>query len=213
MVPKMGIALLFASALGLPLIVGGCGRGTAENSRADAPQQSSTAAGAPAAVSESETEHGHKPGEHGGIMVSLGRDSYHVEAVFEKNGVLRLYTLGQDESRVIDVERQTLKGFVRAEGVAEAQAFTLEPEIQGGDATGRTSRFMGTLPEAMRGQNLEVTVPNIVIAGERFRLGFKSAAETHDEGMPDKVVDADEEQLYLTPGGIYTKSDIRPMAM
>ena len=42
-------------------------------------------------------EHGHKAGVHGGIMVSLGRDSYHAEAVFEKGGLLRLYTLGKDE--------------------------------------------------------------------------------------------------------------------
>ena len=62
------------------------------------------------------SEHGHKTGAHGGIMVSLGRDSYHVEAVFEKGGVLRLYTLGNDESRVIDIDKQTLKAFVKADG-------------------------------------------------------------------------------------------------
>ncbi len=27
-------------------------------------------------------DHGHKPGAHGGILVSLGKDSYHAEAVF-----------------------------------------------------------------------------------------------------------------------------------
>ena len=27
-------------------------------------------------------DHGHKPGAHGGIMISLGRDSFHAEAVF-----------------------------------------------------------------------------------------------------------------------------------
>ena len=45
-------------------------------------------------------EHAHKPGAHGGIIVALGRDSYHVEAVFEKGGLVRLYTLGKDEARV-----------------------------------------------------------------------------------------------------------------
>ncbi len=57
-------------------------------------------------------EHGHKPGEHGGIMVSLGRDSYHIEAVIAADGTVRLYTLGKDETRVIDIERQSLKGFI-----------------------------------------------------------------------------------------------------
>ncbi len=160
----------------------------------------------PAANSE---EHGHKAGAHGGIMVSLGRDSYHAEAVFEKGGVLRLYTLGKEESRVIDVEKQTLKGFVKAEGESEAEQFTLESEPQDGDAEGRTSQFVGTLPKGLWGQNLDVTVPNIVISGERFRLGFKSTPEQHDEGMPDKIADDQERQLYLTPGGKYTEADIK----
>lgn len=160
----------------------------------------------PAANSE---EHGHKANAHGGIMVSLGRDSYHAEAVFEKGGVLRLYTLGKEESRVIDVEKQTLKGFVKAEGESEAEQFTLESEPQDGDAEGRTSQFVGTLPKGLWGQNLDVTVPNIVISGERFRLGFKSTPEQHDEGMPDKIADDQERQLYLTPGGKYTEADIK----
>jgi YHS domain-containing protein len=160
-------------------------------------------------VSAANDEHGHKPGAHGGIMISLGRDSYHAEAVFEMGGVLRLYTLGKDESRVIDVEKQTLKGFVKAEGDAEAHQFTLEAEPQDGDAEGRTSQFVGTLPKGLWGMNLDVTVPNIVISGERFRVGFKSSPEQHDEGMPNKVADEEERKLYLTPGGKYTEADIK----
>jgi len=168
----------------------------------------SATAATPAAATN-EDEHGHKPGAHGGIMVSLGRDSYHAEAVFEKGGVLRLYTLGKEESRVIDVEKQTLKGFVKAEGDAEAQEFSLDAQPQDGDEEGRTSQFVGTLPKGLWGLNLEVTVPNIKISGERFRLGFKSSPEEHDEGMPDKVADDEERQLYLTPGGKYTEEDIK----
>lgn len=158
--------------------------------------------------SKNAEEHGHKAGAHGGIMISLGRDSYHVEAVFEKGGVLRLYTLGKDESRVIDVEKQTLKGFVKVEGDADAHQFSLDAEPQDGDADGRTSQFVGTLPKGTWGLNLDVTVPNIEISGERFRLGFKSTPEEHDDGMPNKVADEEERQLYLTPGGKYTQSDI-----
>ena len=33
-----------------------------------------------------DSEHGHIPGAHGGIMISLGRDSYHVEAVIDSSG-------------------------------------------------------------------------------------------------------------------------------
>lgn len=155
------------------------------------------------------SEHGHKAGSHGGIMVSLGRDSYHAEAVFEKGGVLRLYTLGNDESRVIDIEKQTLKAFVKAEGDSAAQPFSMEPEPQEGDAEGRTSQFTGQLPEGLDGKKLAVTIPNIVIAGERFRMGFESVAEGHAEEMPDKVADEAERELYLSPGGLYTAADIQ----
>ncbi len=154
-------------------------------------------------------EHGHKAGAHGGVLISLGRDSYHAEAVFEKGGVLRLYTLGKDESRVVDVEKQTLKGFVKSEGDAEAQQFTLTAEPQDGDTEGRTSQFVGELPKGLWGQNLEVTIPNIVISGERFRLGFKSTPQEHDEGMPNKALADEEQALYLTPGGLYTEADIK----
>ncbi len=164
------------------------------------------AASSPAAT---EAEHGHKPGAHGGIMISLGRDSYHAEAVFEKGGILRLYMLGKDESRVIDVEKQSLKAFVKAEGDTNALPFTFEPEPQDGDAESRTSQFVGTLPEGMADRVLNVTVPNLVISGERFRLGFKSNDSDHDAGMPDKLADAEERKLYLTPGGIYTEADIQ----
>ncbi|WP_437193683.1 hypothetical protein [Planctomicrobium sp. SH527] len=162
----------------------------------------------PSPPKESEGEHGHKPGAHGGIMVSLGRDSYHAEAVFEQGGRLRLYTLGQDETRVIDVESQKLKGFVKAEGESTAHPFTMDAEPQEGDAQGRASQFVGTLPNELQGRNLEVTIPNIVISGERFRIGFKSKLEQHGEEMPSKLVEEEERQLYLTPGGNYTEADI-----
>jgi len=203
---------------GVALVVGCAERGTSSSTASPAaekaspvvPASSSTVATTvtPAEAANSE-EHGHKAGAHGGIMVSLGRDSYHAEAVFEKGGVLRLYTLGKDESRVIDVEKQSLKGFVKAEGDAEAHQFTLDAEPQDGDAEGRTSQFVGTLPKGLWGMNLDVTVPNIVISGERFRLGFKSTPEQHEEGMPNKVADDEERELYLSPGGKYTQADIK----
>lgn len=153
-------------------------------------------------------DHGHKPGEHGGILVSLGRDSYHVEAVFEAGGKLRLYTLGKDESRVIDVDHQSLRGFVKPVGGNDAIPVTFSPEPQEGDAAGRTSQFSGSLPAELVGRPVTVTIPNIVISGERFRLGFESSAADHSEAMPDKVADAEERALYLEPGGIYTRADI-----
>lgn len=191
------------------IVAVGCADRNATSSAAAAPPVNQPAPESSALAMANTEEHGHKPGTHGGIIVSLGRDSYHIEAVFEKGGALRLYTLGKDESRVIDVEKQTLKGFAKVDGESEAQQFALEPEPQDGDAEGRTSHFIGTLPDGMSAAKVVVTVPNIVISGERFRLGFESVSEQHEEGMPEGVADDEERQLYLTPGGKYTEQDIQ----
>jgi len=156
-----------------------------------------------------DSEHAHKPGEHGGIIVEIGRDNYHAEAVFEKGGVLRLYTLGKDEAKIQEVEAQTLTGYVKPEGGNESTALTFRPMPQSGDAEGKTSRFIANLPKDLAGKSLEVTIPSIRIGGERFRLGFKSAPAAHEEGLPDKVSGGEERQLYLTPGGKYTEADIK----
>jgi hypothetical protein len=170
------------------------------------------AASSSAASAASDEEHAHVPGAHGGIIVSLGRDSYHVEAVFEKGGLLHLYMLGSDETRIQEVDNQELTGYVKPADSNESVAFMIKPQPQPGDAAGKTSLFVAELPKELAGSNLDVTVPSIRIAGERFRLGFTSAPHALDEHagdiMPDKVADEAERDLYLAPGGIYTQADI-----
>lgn len=170
------------------------------------------AASSSAVSAASDEEHAHVPGAHGGIIVSLGRESYHVEAVFEKGGLLHLYTLGSDETRIQEVDTQELTGYVRTSDTNESVAFLIKPQPQPGDAAGKTSLFTAELPKELAGSNLDVTIPSIRIAGERFRLGFTSAPQAHDghaaDIMPEKVADATERKLYLTPGGIYTQTDI-----
>ena len=158
MTRKMELAFSLMTALGWAAVIGGCGKSASEAVSQPAPPRDSTSADASTASDAEVDEHGHKPGTHGGVIVSLGRDSYHVEAVFEAGNRLRLYTLGQDESRVIDVERQTLRGFVKGEGETESLAFTLEPEPQEGDADGRTSQFVGILPENLAGGSLQAQI-------------------------------------------------------
>lgn len=201
------------------LIITGC---NPSSSQQTADQSASQVAGTGADVSNAEgsttdsassavdSEHGHIPGAHGGIMVSLGRDSYHVEAVIDSKGAVRLYTLGKDESRVIDVDSQTLNGFVKAEGDTDSKPILFEASPQEGDNPGKTSLFIGQLPQELVGRKLDVTIPNIRFDGERFRLGFVSGQESHGESsdMPDKVADGPERELYLTAGGRYTDADI-----
>jgi hypothetical protein len=156
-----------------------------------------------------EGDHAHKPGEHGGIIVEIGRDNYHTEAVFEKGGVVRLYTLGKDEAKIQEVESQTLTAFAKPEGGTEAESIVFRPVPQPGDADGKTSQFVAKLPQELAGKSLDITIPSIRIGSERFRLGFKSVSTSHDEEMLDKIAGKEERQLYLTPGGRYTEADIK----
>jgi YHS domain-containing protein len=189
---------------GFAAVVAGC------SGQADGPAAPPPAAAPPTALAPADGDHGHKPSAHGGIVVPIGRDNYHGEAVFEKDGGLRFYTLGQDEATVIEVEAQPLTAYARPEGGAEAVPFALRPEPQPGDAAGKTSQFVGTLPRELWGKRVEVTIPAVRINGERFRVGFTSAPAAGHGGpaMPGKVADAEERELYLTPGGRYTAADI-----
>src|SRR5262245_12810732 len=191
MVRKLFFGSLAAAVLSLGLLViSGCSQSN------DNPRPS-TEDRKPDAKGKGE-EHAHKPGAHGGIMVTIGRDSYHAEAVFEKGGLLRLYMLGSDESKVIDVDSQTLTAYAKPEGGTDSQAFEMKATPQDGDAKGRTSQFTGRLPRELWGKKVEVTIPSLRINDERFRLGFTNAAVAHvEEPMPNGLSDDDEKKLYL----------------
>ena len=60
-----------------------------------------------------------------------------------------------------------------------------------------------------RGKKLQVTINNLVVNGERFRIGFGNEVPGHADAMPVKRTTDEEGKLFLTPGGIYTSTDIR----
>ncbi len=154
-------------------------------------------------------EHQHQPAPHSGVIVLVGDEEeghYHVEAVVEKGGVLKLYTFGGDVDQVLEVETQTLTARVMREGDGEPTTVALMPVPQPGDAEGKTSQFVGKLPEELLGRRLLLAVPDIVIAGKRFQLDF-TASGPHEHG--GNVLTEEEEKLLLTPGGKYTEDDIR----
>lgn len=156
-----------------------------------------------------DVEHGHIDGAHGGIIVSLGRDSYHSEAIVSAAGDLLLYMLGNDETRVQEIEIQELVAYVKPTGGTNSQTVAVTATPQPGDSEGKSSLFAGKLPDELIGQSIDVTIPSIRINGERFRLGFTTRSQSHTEpAMPDKVADDAERALYLTPGGLYTQEDI-----
>ncbi len=163
----------------------------------------------PAAKSKPTTgEHAHKPSAHGGIIVEVGDDNYHAEAVFEKGGSLKIYMYGSDETKVQEIEAQVLAAFAKADGDAEATAFELKPQPQTGDKAGMTSLFVGPLPKELVGKKLTVTIPIVKVGADRFRISFESQSVAHGV-MPDKKTDDAERALYLTAGGKYTDADIK----
>jgi hypothetical protein len=201
MVRKLILPALALSAVGLYV---GCSK--------DSDPPAPSAAVAPqvkgAATASKDEDHAHKPGDHGGVIVPIGRDNYHAEAVFEKGGKLRLFILGRDEAKVQEVELQDITAQVRPEGEdTDPSPLVLKPEPQPGDSEGKTSHFAGQLPPPLRGRKVFVTA-TVRIGGDRFRFPFESASATHD-GMPAPLSAAEEETLYLTPGGKYTEADIK----
>ena len=209
-----GLALLGVSLL----VAIGCGQNQTPRTEAAKPTvtgatpitSTNPSAATNPSVAEKPTEgdHAHKPGSHGGVIVPIGTDSYHAEAVIEKGGTFRLLTLGKDESRIQEVEEQPIKAYVKVVGQPDAVPVELSATPQDGDTQGKTSQFTGELPEELRGQPLEVTIPNIRINGERFRVGFMTQTAAHQEEMPANLPAAEEQALYLTPGGKYTEDDI-----
>lgn len=152
--------------------------------------------------------HRHRAGSHGGTITTLGREEYHVEAVFQEDGMLRLYTLQADESRVCEVEQQVLTAYVSAENRSGASIVVLEPEPLPGDTPGQTSRFSGSLPVEFSESAVQVTIPNLRIGGDRFHMSFRRETNSHEPEMPVERTGAEANELYLVPGGKYTRGDI-----
>lgn len=151
--------------------------------------------------------HLHKPGINGGNIVSIGRDNYHAEAIFAEKGVVKIFMMGRDETRIQYVESQVLEAYARVEGDTEDLQVNFEPVNEKNGPLGKTSQFIGKLPERFWGKVVSITIP-IRIEGEYFRFRISSKQQEHDD-MPIKTVDDKERELYLTAGGLYTKEDIK----
>ncbi len=194
------------------LIVVGCSQPTSTPPTASNPSSATalaTAATPTSAAPAAVEEHPHIPGAHGGIVIPIGSDSYHAEAVIEKDGVFRLLMLGADETRIQEVDFQAVKAYIKASGDTDATPIDMKATPQDGDAPEKTSQFVGQLPKDAVGKAIDVTIPNLRIGTERFRVGFTTAVEEHDNGMPAAVTGDEEQQLYFTAAGKYTEADIK----
>ncbi len=199
---RMAISVVIFSIVAVTGLILGCSsQESAEKPAASPVNGMNTNPGKP-------EEHGHKPGTHGGIIVPLGRDSYHIEVVFTGKGEIRLFTLGKDEARLQEVDLQELTGFVTLAGATDATEATFTASPQKGDPAGNTTLFIATLPVALQGKTINVTINNIQIGGERFRFSFSNENASHEEASAS-ADDEETRNTYRTPGGKYTAEDIR----
>lgn len=141
-------------------------------------------------------------------VVSLGDDEYHAEVVLASDGKLYLFTLGANETTVQTVPAEPLPALLKGAGDATAVEVTLAPAPQPGDPPGTVSRLAVAVPPALTTRPLELTVPNLAVAGKRFRFTATVGPTDHVAEMPAKVTDDEEQKLYLVPGGAYTAADV-----
>lgn len=157
-----------------------------------------------------DASHTHARGIHGGVIATLGREEYHVEAVVERDDTIEIFTSGSDPSRVLEVDAQELTAYVKPDDPGDGRqtaVIVLRPEPLAGDAEGKTSHFVGTLPAGSSERLVEISIPNLRISGERFRVQFTWDSASPPD-MPVGVADAEADELYRTPGGKYTQADI-----
>ncbi len=161
----------------------------------------------PVTTPSAHAEHG-LSAAHGGVMVEIGDEMYHAEAVFEADGTIRLYLLGNDAKKVIEIDAKAVEAFAKPDGNASAVKFEFAPIPQPGDADGKTSRLVGKLPAEAVGKPVGVSIPNLRVGADRFRVGFHSPENAGHDAMPAKKSDAEADKLFGTPGGLYTAADI-----
>jgi hypothetical protein len=141
-------------------------------------------------------------------LIEIGAD-YRGEIVLEKKGAIKLLTLEKDAATIKEVDAQKLDAHVKLDGTTEPIPVPFEPAPVAGDSPGKTSQFVGKIPQALWGKPLVMVLP-ITIDKKRFRANFPLPRGGHDEDvMPVKVADEEERKLYLTPGGKYTLEDIK----
>lgn len=158
-----------------------------------------------------EDDHPHAGAPHGGVIVPLGDDDnhYHVEALRETGGVLRLYLLDADADKVREIELQTPTAHVRREKGAGDATILLMPVPQQDDAKGKTSQFFGKLPPALWGERLRVHVSDLAVAGQKVSFEFTAVGDPEGGETALATRIDQQEKFFRTPGGHYTKADVR----
>jgi len=146
-----------------------------------------------------------------GDVLALGDGRHHVQLLAQEDQQIALLLSGASATVPAEMAQRPVDAYIEAENAAQAIPITFVPAPLPGDTPGMTSHLTAKLPEGIRaGGGLRVTVPEIQLEDQRYRISMvkKQEKTAHAPQMPEKVADAEELELYLTPGGIYTEADI-----
>jgi hypothetical protein len=104
---------------------------------------------------------------HGGTLVALGDQQYHLEVVLDRRtGMLRVHVLDAQAKDFVRVDWRTLELTFRLEAGLEAIVLNAMATDGTGDGVGNTATFAGVAPWLQRGAALDGVVPALTIQGQ-----------------------------------------------
>ncbi len=120
--------------------------------------------------------HGHPDhGPHGGELVELGKEAFHMEIV-HGSGAVAFYLLDSAVVDPIAVDATTLSVSLKHDG--EVKSFELAADPQAGDAAGKSSRFTST--DAQFAQWMDSEAEGAVIVQIQGKSYTGKIAHDHD---------------------------------
>jgi len=104
---------------------------------------------------------------HGGTLVSLGEQQYHLELVLDRrSGMLRVHVLDADARNLVRVDWRNLELTFRLEAGLESILLNAVANEATGDTAGNAATFAGLAPWLQRGAALAGVVPALTIQGQ-----------------------------------------------
>jgi hypothetical protein len=125
--------------------------------------------------------HGHSEhGPHGGELIELGKEAFHIEFVHGPDGVA-FYVLDGAVAESVAIESKTLT--VSLKNAGTVKSFQLAADPQADDGEGKSSRFVSLEPELVQTMNDEAEGAVVVQIQGKSYTG--KIAHDHDHSGHD----------------------------
>jgi len=128
-------------------------------------------------------EHGHpEHGPHGGELVELGKEAFHIE-IMHGTGAVALYVLDGSATKPVAIQADKLTVSLKHDG--KVKSFELPADPQSDDEEGKSSRFTSTdaqMDESMESGDEGVVILQIDGKSYTGRISHDHDHEGHDHG-------------------------------